>query len=222
MTPRRFRKIVQVLNRRQPDLTVLMENVHKPHNLSAVVRSCDAVGVLDVHAISANSTVKLAQKTAGGNRRWITVHSHESIDAAAAALRAQGYCLLAASSDAGAIDFREADYARPSAIVIGSERTGLSAHAADAADVLIQIPMHGMAESLNVSVATALILFEAQRQRMAAGMYARCRLDADTYQSTLIEWTHPKIAAHCRAHGLPYPQLDADGNIVELVNNNLN
>ena len=192
-----------------------MDDVHKPHNLSAVVRSCDAVGVLNVHAVTSSGDVRLMQKTAGGNRRWTSVHSHESVDTALETLRGEGFSIVASVSGNAGVDYRKIDYTRPSAIVIGGELRGLSAQAASGADIEISIPMQGMVESLNVSVAAALVLFEAQRQRMAKGMYEHSRLDTATYDATLLEWTHPKVAAYCRTRQLPYPKLDAEGNLVE-------
>ena len=73
--------------------------------------------------------------------------------------------------------------------------------------------MRGLAASLNVSVAAALFLYEAARQREAAGLYAHCRLSAEQFEQTLFEWCHPDIAARCRRQGLPYPPLTADGDL---------
>ena len=190
-----------------------MEGVHKPHNLSAVVRSCDAVGVFEVHATSAQRQVRLAQKTAGGNRRWVPVTTHASIAAAYEKLRAAGFSIIAAHADREATEFRAVDYTKKIALVFGSERRGLSAQAAADADRCVTIATQGMTGSLNVSVAAAVILFEAQRQRLAAGLYEKPRLDAETYQRTLLAWTHPKIAAYCEARGLPWPRLDEAGNL---------
>ena len=213
MTPSRFRKLVVTLNLRQPDLTVVMEGVHKPHNLSAVVRSCDAVGVFEVHATSPERQVRLAQKTAGGNRRWVPVTTHSSIAVAYERLRTTGFSIIAAQADTDAAEFRSVDYTKKIALVFGGERKGLSTPAVAGADHRITIPTQGMTGSLNVSVAAAVILFEAQRQRLAAGMYDKPRLDAETYRRTLLAWAHPKIAAYCDARGLPCPQLDKAGNL---------
>ena len=77
--------------------------------------------------------------------------------------------------------------------------------------------MSGLGTSLNVSVAASLLLFEAQRQREEAGLYATSRLDRETYERTLFEWTQPQVAAHCRRRGVPYPALDEEGEIVGSV-----
>lgn len=214
---RRLQHLRAVLDRRQPDLTVLMENVHKSHNLSAIVRSCDAVGVLEVHAVSRRERVRLFHKIAGGTRRYLEVRRHRSLSAAFAHLEERGFTILAAHPATGAVDFREVDYTRPTAILLGQEKDGVSAPAASLAHRWVAIPMLGMGTSLNVSVAAALILFEAQRQRRAAGLYARSRLDPERYRQKLFEWIYPRVAEVCRRRSLPYPALDEEGRLVGPV-----
>lgn len=215
MTPDRFSKLKAVLARRQPDLTVLADDVHKSHNLSAVLRTCDAVGVHRIHAVSPEGAVERHHMTSGGSRRWVDVVVHPSIEHAVGSLKAEGWRLAAAHSAPAAVDFRSVDYTRPTAIVLGTELYGPSEHALREADVAIRVPMHGLVESLNVSVAAAVILFEAERQRVAAGLYETSRLDTHELDTTLFEWAYPEIAERCRARGLPYPRLDDDGNLLE-------
>lgn len=214
MTPERFARIKAVLARRQPDLTVLMENVHKPHNLSAILRSCDAVGVLEAHAVAETPEVAKHHQTAGGSSRWLRIRSHADIRSAVATLRNRGMQVLAAHFSPRAVDFREVDYTRPSAILLGAELTGVSADAARLADGHVLIPMLGHVASLNVSVAAAVILYEAQRQRAAAGLYERCRLATADYQQLLFEWCYPEVAALCRRQNRPYPGLDEQGYLL--------
>lgn len=215
MTPERFARLRAVLERRQPDLTVLMDGVHKPYNLSAVARSCDAVGVLELHAVPAEDPRPLNRQVSAGTAKWIPMHVHESTRTATEALRARGFSLVAAHTDPAAVDFREIDFTRPTAVVVGSELHGLSDAALARVDHTVFVPMVGMVRSLNVSVATAVLLYEAQRQREAAGMYASPRLGADRFEALLFEWAHPEVARSCRAAGVPYPALDADGEIVD-------
>ncbi len=215
MNSHRFQRLAEVLNRRQPDLTVIMDNVHKPHNLAAIARTCDAVGILEAHAISPHPSIRLSQKAAGGCKKWIGIKTHKTIQEAYSHLWQQGFKIYAAHFDSQARDFRQLDYTRPTAIVVGAELDGISAKAVDNCDGTIIIPMVGLVQSLNVSVATALILFEAQRQRQAAGMYDSLRLDHHTYKRLLFEWLHPKIAAYCRKHRLPYPKISEKGEIIE-------
>lgn len=216
MTPERFRRLQEVLSRRQPDLTVLMDGVHKPYNLSAVARSCDAVGVLDLHAVPAADPRPLNRQVSAGTSKWVPMHIHESTRAATRVLRDGGFQLIAAHTDPRAVDFREVDFTLPTAVVVGSELYGLSDEALEQVDHTVVVPMVGMVRSLNVSVATAVLLFEAQRQRQVAGMYDACRLEPDRYEALLFEWAHPRIAARCREIGAEYPQLDEVGEVVQL------
>lgn len=214
MTPHRFAKLRAVLERRQPDLTVLMENVHKSHNFSAVLRTCDAVGIGEAHAVAPKTTFRVYSGLAGGARRWVEVHKWASLEEAFAVLRGQGLQILAAHPAREAVDFRAIDYTRPTAVLLGQERDGVTAEAAGGADGWIVIPMMGTGLSLNVSVAAALILFEAQRQRAEAGLYDHPRLPAETRRRRLFEWAYPEIAELCRNNGTPYPELSEDGEIL--------
>ncbi len=214
MTPKRYAKLRSVLDRRQPDLTVLLDNVHKPHNFSAIVRSCDAVGAFEAHAVWPDPKLKPNHMSSGGTGKWVRVRVHPDLDTAVSVLRENGLQIVAAHPDEDALDFRQVDYTRPSAILLGAELDGVSDAGLRHADVRVAVPMAGMVESLNVSVAAAILLFEAQRQREAAGLYDHSRLDAEIYTRTLFEWCHPQVAAHCRRNNRPYPALDENGDIL--------
>lgn len=213
MTPERWRLLTDRLDRRQPDLTVVLERVHKPHNLAAVVRSADAAGLFEAHIVPGEDGSHISPQTAQGAEKWLKVRRHPDIHRAVSPLKESGHAILAAHLDEGAVDFREVDYTRPTAVIFGAEKQGVSAEAAALADRTIHIPMEGLVQSLNISVACALVLFEAQRQRRAAGLYDRRRLDAETYERTLFEWAYPHVARRCRERGEPYPQLDEAGGL---------
>jgi tRNA (guanosine-2'-O-)-methyltransferase len=216
MTPKRFQRLRSVLDRRQPDLTVVMENVHKPHNFSAVLRSCDAVGVFETHAVAPAGTFRVFHGLSGGTRRYVGVRRWDKGDLGTCLghLQERGFAILAAHPAPGATDYRELDYTRPTAVLLGQELDGLTEEAAEQADVWVAIPMEGMGRSLNVSVAAALLLFEARRQRRAAGMYEQSRLDVETRRRTLFEWAYPRLARLCREREHPYPELGEDGEIL--------
>jgi len=215
MTPARFSRLKQALAARQPDLTVLADGVHKPHNVSAILRSCDAIGIYRMHAVSADRELRRHHMLAGGAKRWVEIRLHDSIEAGFKALRADGWRLAVAHSGAGARDFREVDYTQQLAIVLGAELHGPSEHALEQADFSIRIPMQGLVESLNVSVAAAVILFEAQQQRSAAGLYDESRLAPEEFARTIFEWSYPHIARRCRESGRAYPALAEDGRLLE-------
>lgn len=210
---RRLRRIERVLDRRQPDLTVLMERVNKPHNFAAILRNCDAVGVLDAHVVPPDKGLPVHDGTSAGTAKWIGIRRYESGPDAVRALRATGYAVIAADPGEGSVDFREVDYVGATAIVMGAELYGISDEVRAAADVRVKIPMAGMARSLNVSVATALILYEAQRQRHRAGLYDRPRLDPDMRTRLVFEWMYPKVARRMREAGHSYPPLEEDGTL---------
>ena len=214
MTPERFRRLRSALERRQPDLTVLMDQVHKPHNFSAILRSCDAVGVLEAHVIAPEGAVAVHHATSAGTKKWISVRGHRRVGEAAVELRGRGFRLIAAHPSSTALDYRAVDYTLPTALVLGSELDGLSPEALAAADAHVTIPMVGLVHSLNVSVASALVLFEAYRQRSAAGMYERSRLPPDELSRRLFEWAHPTLARQRRAAGRAYPALGPDGEVM--------
>ena len=215
MTPERFYKLKSVLDRRQPDLTVLADEVHKSHNIAAILRTCDAVGVYRAHAISPSGAIRRHHMVSGGSRRWVDLVIHSSIHEALDTLRRDNWRLIAAHPSASAKDYRDVDYTQRTAIFLGAERDGLEPDLVAAADEIIAVPMEGLVASLNVSVATALILYEAQRQRRAAGLYETSRLPADEYATTLFEWAYPDIAARCRRRGRKYPTLTNDGYLAE-------
>ena len=220
MIPRRYQRLKQVLDRRQPDLTVLTEDVHKPHNLSAIIRTCDAVGVFAVHAVNRHSDTPTFSQVAQGSEKWVKLHSHPDIKTAIEHLQQQNHKIYAAHLSDVAIDYRQVDYTQPTAILLGTEKWGVTEEAAELVDGHIIIPMQGMVQSLNVSVANAVILFEAQRQRLQAGLYDRVRLDPDIYQQTVFEWGYPDLADLYRRQQKPYPKLGEQGEILPEVQNN--
>jgi len=214
MTPERHERIKQMLDKRQPDLTVCMEGVHKNHNLAAVVRTCDAIGVSDVHAIWKSEQMRVSGGSAAGSQNWIDVHNYTTTEDAIAELKKQNMQVLVTNLSPTAVDFREIDYTKPTAIILGQEKFGASQTALDLADQDIIIPMVGMVQSLNVSVACSVVLYEAQRQRQLAGMYDTPHLSEERRQRVLFEGGHPIFAKACQRKGLPYPKIDEEGQIV--------
>ena len=213
MIPRRYERLKQVLSKRQSDLTVITEDVHKPHNLSAIIRTCDAVGVFEVHAVNSNSKMPTYSPVAKGSDKWVNLYTHPTLEKAIAQLKQKNTKIYAAHLSNQAVDYRSIDYTKPTAILMGAEKHGVSDLAANLVDGHIIIPMFGMVESLNVSVAAAVILFEAQRQRLAVGMYDRPSLDRDTFERIIFEWGYPEVAAMYRQRGEAYPPLKEDGSI---------
>ena len=201
------------------DLTVLVEHVEKPHNLSAILRSCDAVGVLEAHAVSLSGRPRTFNSTAQGSQRWVPLHDHADIGTAVEHLKERGFRLYGTNLGVEARDYRDCDFTGPCAFVLGAEKWGLSAAATALMDQAVFIPMRGMVQSLNVSVATATLLFEALRQRQAAGLVPNHGegIPAERYGELLFTWAYPQVAAWCREQGRPYPALSEEGEILEQL-----
>ena len=175
----RSEKIYACVSRRQPSLSIVLENVHDPHNVSAVLRSCDAVGVMDVHLVyhSGQSFPDLGEKSSASARKWVLTHKHSSIDECYDYLRKEGKKILTTGMSNEARSLYAIDFTEPIAIVFGNEHAGVSEEAILKADGNMLIPQVGMIQSLNISVACAVTLYEAFRQRSINGMYDSIQMD---------------------------------------------
>ncbi|GLT20397.1 tRNA (guanosine(18)-2'-O)-methyltransferase [Vibrio zhanjiangensis] len=215
MNLERYQRIQHVLKSRQIDLTFCLEEVHKPNNVSAVIRTADATAIHKIHAVWPHAMRTLSHTSAGA-RNWVEVETHHTIDDAVSVLKQQNMQILVTNLSETAVDFREIDYTKPTAILLGGEKMGVSEQAKQLADQDIIIPMMGMVQSLNVSVASAVIMYEAQRQRQAAGMYDHptSKLAEKTIQRILFERGHPVLAKVAKRKGLPFPLIDEQGEIV--------
>ena len=213
MTPERLARLKTTLDRRQPDLTLVTDEVHKAHNLSAIVRTCDAFAVPTVHAIWPYDDYRTFRGRAMGSQNWVNVQTHRTTEQAIGELQGQGFKVCVANFSERAIDFRAYDFTQPTAIMMGNEKHGVTEIAASMADQHLTIPMLGMVQSFNVSVAAALLLSEAERQRSAKGMFDERRIDDDTYQRMLFEWSHPLYARLCKQYGWDYPATREDGEL---------
>lgn len=191
-TPERLERLRAVIDRSQPSLTVVMENVHDPHNVAAIMRSCDAVGIREMQMLYTYeefpSFSRIGKSSSSGARKWIRRHRHHSAEECYTALRARGFTICVSTISDDAVDLYSLDLTRPTAIVVGNEHRGASPEAIKAADVRYTIPMMGMVQSLNVSVATAVTLYEALRQRRAAGAYDSCAYTPEEREALLREW----------------------------------
>ena len=154
-----------MLLHRQPDLTVVMDNVNKAHNLSAIIRSCDGVGISEIHAVSYRKSIYTEQNAAAGASKWSTLNLYDDIDLVYSKLSTHGMQILVATNTEESIDFRNIDYTLPTAIVVGAEWDGISKKAITGAAHAITVPMLGMIESLNVSVSFGVAGYEINKFR---------------------------------------------------------
>ena len=182
-TSEREAKIRRVLSHRQKDLTLVMANIHDPHNVSAIYRSCDAFGVSRVHLYYTKTAFPhLGEKSSASARKWVETVRHTVAEEMMAALKKDGMRVYATSCSPVAKSVGDYDLAEPVAIIMGNEHSGVDAELLPLVDGELYIPMYGMIQSFNVSVAAALILGEASRQRLLAGKY-----DTPTYPSVELE-----------------------------------
>ena len=213
--PRRFQRIKHVLNSRMGDLTVLIEGVNKPHNLSAIIRTCDGAGVFQANFICDRNEVKTFNSTAQGSQKWVHLRNHESYLKATKTLKKEGFKLYGTSLNENSIDYRDFDFTKSTCFVLGAEKWGLSNELNAQVDESIYIPMNGMVQSLNVSVAGAILLFEAVRQRKSKGLIPSKGegLNQDEYEKTLFEWTYPELINYYKKSNKDYPCLNENGEI---------
>lgn len=189
ISDRRFERMKTVLRQRQPDLTVVLEDVHDPHNLSAVLRSCDAVGVSRVHLVyTFEQEPKLSKGVSASALKWLEIERHSSIPACYARLREDGFQIQATALREDCHDLHTLNLVQPTAFVFGNEMRGCTDLAVDEADGSLLIPMMGMVQSLNISVACAVTLYEALRQRRATGSYNEPKLSESVRRERLASW----------------------------------
>ena len=208
--PRRFKRIKSVLNKRIQNLTVLVEGVSKPHNLSAILRTCDAAGVFQANFICDKFEVKTFNSTAQGSQKWVKLINHSSSIDAAKTLKRKGFKLFGTTLNQKSIDYRKLDFTQNTCFVLGAEKWGLSEELIKEVDECIYIPMYGMVQSLNVSVAASILLYEAVRQRDQKGLLPKNGegIDTQEYQKTLFEWAYPEKRDSFEENDHGYPPIN--------------
>jgi len=190
MTPERQSRIKNVLKHRQNDLTVILENVFDPHNISAVMRSCDAVSVKEIYVL----TTKVPRHEKWGHRssssaaKWLVVHQFDDLEDCVREVRKKYGRILTTHLSSDAVSLYELDLTKSTALVFGNEHGGISDELRAAADGNFIIPQVGMIKSLNISVACAVSLYEAFRQKKAAGHYDEIKLPAEEYKTLANQW----------------------------------
>ena len=190
MTPQRQQRIRSVLAHRQNDLTVVLENVFDPHNISAVMRSCDAVGVQEIYVLNTKIPrhKKWGARSSSSAAKWLTVHQFEDVETCMATLRKKYSTILTTHLSSGAVSLYHVNLTGSIALVFGNEHAGVSDALRERADGNFIIPQVGMIQSLNISVACAVTLYEAFRQKSVAGQYATQKLSTDEYKTLQKQW----------------------------------
>jgi len=190
MTPERNDRLTAVLNKRQPDLTVVLENVFDPHNISAVMRTADAVGLQDIYIL--NSRIpphkKWGAKSSSSAAKWLTIHQFTDADECFEALRKKYKKIYTTHLSTDAAGLYELNLTEPVALVFGNEHSGVSDEIIAKADGNFIIPQVGIIRSLNISVACAVSLYEAFRQKTLAGHYSKTKLKEEQLNQLLEKW----------------------------------
>lgn len=189
-TEQRLERMRTILQYRQPDLTVVCENIHDPHNVSAILRSCDAVGIDTVRLFySYQEFPILGKKSSGSATKWINIENFSDAAELRDSLKVKGFTIYATHLQTpNPLSIYEVDWTKPSAIIMGNEHFGVSEDVLAIADHNVYIPMMGMIKSLNVSVATAVTLYEACRQRIDSGLYPRTDADPEYLAAEFQKW----------------------------------
>ena len=188
-TDKRLNKITNVVKKRQPSLKVVLEDIHDPHNVSAIYRTCDSVGVPMVSLLYTKEEFpKISRVSSSSANKWVESERYESVKDCVDSLHSNGFKVYASQLNESAKDLYELDLTQKVAIVMGNEHRGISDEIAELADEVFYIPMHGMIQSLNVSVAAAVTLYEAQRQRAQKGMYDVSELPEKEIEKKIDEW----------------------------------
>lgn len=190
MTPERNDRLTAVLNKRQPDLTVLLENVFDPHNISAVMRTCDAVGIQEIYILNTKIPrhKKWGAKSSSSAAKWLSIRQFDNNEECFAELRKKYYKIYTTHLSTDAVSLHELNLTEPVALVFGNEHSGVSDEVIAFADGNFIIPQVGIIKSLNISVACAVTVYEAFRQKNNAGHYDHSKLEGTQLEHLRTEW----------------------------------
>ncbi len=190
MTPERTDKLINVLSKRQANLTVVMENVDDPHNISAVLRTCDAVGIQDIYILTTRipKHKKFGYKSSSSALKWLTIHEFDNLAECVAAVRKNFTKILTTHLSSDAVEIYDIDFTDSVALVFGNEHDGVTEEFRALADGNFIIPQVGIIQSLNISVACAVSIYEAMRQKKVAGHYDHASLPKVQMDSLLTQW----------------------------------
>ena len=190
MTPERREKIQTVLSKRQNDITIVLENVFDPHNISAVMRTCDAVGVQELYVLNTKIPrhKKWGAKSSSSAAKWLTVYQFENAEECFSELKKKYSKILTTHLSSDAVNLYQIDLTQPVALVFGNEHSGVSEEIRKFADGNFIIPQWGIIRSLNISVACAVTLYEAYRQKALAGHYDKAKLNGEVLKDLMDKW----------------------------------
>jgi tRNA (guanosine-2'-O-)-methyltransferase len=192
ITENRAEKFKHAIAKRQTDLAIILENVHDPHNIGAVLRSCDSVGVENIFIIAPPQFNSLNEylnrsKTSKGASKWMNIRFYKKISACLETVKNEGYFILGTHLTKESLSLYELNLNKKVALLFGNEHAGISKEALEFVDQNFQIPQVGLVQSLNISVACAVSLYEAFRQRQKSGKYNHPFNAKDPKQAKIYE-----------------------------------
>jgi tRNA (guanosine-2'-O-)-methyltransferase len=193
MTPEREERLKEVICHRQPGLAVVLENVFDPHNISAVMRSCDAVGIQDIYVLNTKipKHKKWGRRSSSSAAKWLSIHEFENTQECFSVLRNSFEKIYTTHLSADAVKLYDIRFTEKIALVFGNEHDGVSEESRTLADGNFIIPQVGMIRSLNISVACAVAIYEAFRQKSVAGQYGPPQLTSIRQEELFKEWGQP-------------------------------
>ncbi len=211
MTPERIERIEKVLSKRQNGLTVVLENVNDPHNISAVMRTCDAVGIQDIYILNTKigAHEMWSAKASSSAVNWLTIHQFTNLEECIVALRKKFDKIYTTHLSTDAVGLYELNFLENVALVFGNEHDGCSNEIIALADGNFIIPQVGMIKSLNISVACAVSVYEAFRQKTGYGHYDKMQLDANVVNGLMEKWDTPKFEKRLEAKAQRKARFDA-------------
>ena len=190
MTPERYNRLIKVLNNRQPDLTVVLENVFDPHNVSAVMRTCDAVGIQDVYIL--NNRIppmkKWGYRSSSTASEWLTIHQFSDDESCFKKVREKYQKIYTTHLSEDSVEIYDLDLSASIALVFGNETFGVSEEIRQYSNGNFIIPQVGIIKSLNISVACAVTLYEAFRQKKEKGHYLQNRMMENEFNDLKNQW----------------------------------
>jgi tRNA (guanosine-2'-O-)-methyltransferase len=194
MTPERKERITNVLNKRQDNITVVLENVFDPHNISAVMRTCDAIGMQEIYVLNTKipKHKKWGAKSSSSAAKWLTIYQFTNAKNCFAVLRNKYNKILTTHLETNSIGLYEIDFTQKIALIFGNEHDGVSEEIRNLSDGNFIIPQVGIIKSLNISVACGVTLYEAFRQKNLAGDYEKRNLPEEQYQALYNQWSENK------------------------------
>lgn len=203
LTPKREEKFKRVIQQSQGNITVVLENVHDTHNIGAVLRSADSIGIREIYVVyteerHSRDYLKLGKRTSGGTRKWVKVNYYNDIDACYKAVKSKYKLILGTYLKEGEVSTSmfDLDLTQSVALVFGNEAKGMTQKSIDYCDGNFIIPQVGMVTSLNISVACAVTLYEAYRQRLSKNYYE----DNPTLSPTDIANLEEKFEVNNKIH----------------------